>query len=896
MRWIRRRCGQSRLTFHRDRSLEGLVGEAIGAVEGGGAAGVALEQLAEVRPEPRVVAKRGVRVLELAERRHERLGDVAPAELALDAPSAVVVGLEQPRVDRGRTDGEVGPVDAGRPGPFHEQRHHERVLARALVPLPRSLDPGGDVDADRRSRPNRVADGRRVEAAGKDDRDLARNRGGERRRGAGPGAARVGTSGRVEQQAFGAGREELATLRDDRRGGCGHVRRLVARQVDDLPGLAPDGGDRRGLLATGQLDGIRVEARDDLADPLLARIGGDGDDLRQAGGGRQCPGDAPQLDGFIEGQRPRRARHEIEPDRVGAGTDCGEDAIGVGHAADLHERCRGHVGGIARRATGRDERPDGGGRVGGADEGLADERGVEPDGSPRGDGRGVANTGLADDEPVLRDERAEADRPLGVDVEGPQVAVVQADEPRSRRERTLELLLVVGLDERLEPDLDGARDKPGEPLRRMEDGEQEHEIRAGRPEVGQLDRFDDELLGQDRDRDGRPNGPQVVDRAAEPVRLAQHGDGDRASGLVGPSPGHDVLVAIGDVAGRRRAPLDLGDDVKAGCGEPIENRPRRAGSGRDREVVVEGQAGHLVADVGPAAFGDLGDNVGLAPRRRCGAPPIRRPGPAARGSSCRRPFGLGLVFGPQRLDVAAFGAQSLEQLRPEPGIDRQAGSVDPRFERVDRARDEQRRPGVEEHDVAPRAGLAAEHRLGDPGVLGGRPTGQLGRRCPPEAERGGVDLPPLDAVRRHVIEDARSVERQLVDPIAVDDERPLGPEELGNVGDPGGRRRVAHAEELACRPGRVRQRTEQVERRSDPDLAARRTGVLHRRVEPRREHEREPALAEGLARRQRVVVDPDAERVEDVGRPRSRGDRAVAVLRDGDPSGGDDERGRSSRC
>ena len=450
----------------------------------------------------------------------------------------------------------------------------------------------------------------------------------------------------------------------------------------------------------------------------------------------------------------------------------------------------------------------------------------------------------------------------------------------------------MGLDERLEPDLDGARDEPGEPLRRMEDGEEEHEIRAGRAEMGQLDRFDDELLGQDRDRDGSPNGPQVVDRAAEPVRLAQHGDRDRAPGLVGPRPGDDVLVAIGDVTGRWRAPLDLGDDVKAGRGEPIEDRPRRAGSGRDREVVVEGQAGHLVADVGPAAFGDLGDNVGLAPRRRCGrrrfvglARPLedRHAGaPSASASSSAR----------RRLDVAAFGAQSLEQLRPEPGIDRQAGSVDPRFERVDRARDEQRRPGVEEHDVAPRAGLAAEHRLGDPGVLGGRPTGQLGRRCPPEAERGGVDLPPLDAVRRHVIEDTRSVERQLVDPIAVDHERPLGPEELGDIGDPGGRRRVAHAEELACRPGRVRQRTEQVERRADPDLAARRTGVLHRRVEPRREHEREPAPAEGLARRQRVVVDPDAERVEDVGRPRSRGDRAVAVLRHGDASGGDDERGR----
>ena len=106
--------------IQRDCPLEGLVGEAIGAVQGGGTAGVALEQLAKVRPEPGVVAERGVGILELAERGHERLGHVAPTELALDAPPAVLVGLEEARVDRRRTNGKVRPIEARRASAFGE--------------------------------------------------------------------------------------------------------------------------------------------------------------------------------------------------------------------------------------------------------------------------------------------------------------------------------------------------------------------------------------------------------------------------------------------------------------------------------------------------------------------------------------------------------------------------------------------------------------------------------------------------------------------------------------------------------------------------------------------------------------------------------------------------------
>ena len=173
---------------------------------------------------------------------------------------------------------------------------------------------------------------------------------------------------------------------------------------------------------------------------------------------------------------------------------------------------------------------------------------VEPDAHASGDGRGVADAGLGDDEAIVRDERAEADRPFRIDVERPKVAVVQPDDPGVGRERALELFLVVRLDKWLEADLQGTVDEAGEALRRMEHSKEQDEIRAGRAKMRQLDRLDDELLGEDRDRDRRPDRSEVVDRAAEPVGLAQDGDRRRAARLVGSSPGDDVLVGAGDRA------------------------------------------------------------------------------------------------------------------------------------------------------------------------------------------------------------------------------------------------------------------------------------------------------------------------------------------------------------
>ncbi len=110
--------------------------------------------------------------------------------------------------------------------------------------------------------------------------------------------------------------------------------------------------------------------------------------------------------------------------------------------------------------------------------------------------------------------------------------------------------LVMDLDQRLHPELEGPRDESRQPARRMEHREQEHEIGAGRAKHRQLAFVDDELLGEDRNADHGPDRSQVVDRPAEPVGLAQDGDRCRAAGLVRPGARDQVVTRPGDPARR----------------------------------------------------------------------------------------------------------------------------------------------------------------------------------------------------------------------------------------------------------------------------------------------------------------------------------------------------------
>ena len=99
------------------------------------------------------------------------------------------------------------------------------------------------------------------------------------------------------------------------------------------------------------------------------------------------------------------------------------------------------------------------------------------------------------------------------------------------------------LDERLQAELERLVDELREGVGLVEDRQEQHEVRTRRAQQVELSSVDDELLGQHRDGDRGADRAKVLDRPAEPMRLAQHRDRGRATRLVGPRPRDQVLVA-----------------------------------------------------------------------------------------------------------------------------------------------------------------------------------------------------------------------------------------------------------------------------------------------------------------------------------------------------------------
>ena len=302
-------------------------------------------------------------------------------------------------------------------------------------------------------------------------------------------------------------------------------------------------------------------------------VGEDGHDPGPRAGGRGAARQRRQARGLGQGQARGVPGTRFKPMASAPARMRREHALGVGDAADLDERqprFRSHV--VWHRTRGH-EGTRRRGRLGRAHQRLPDEGSVEPDRPPADQRPGLADARFADHQPVVRHQRSQSQAQLGVDLKRAQIAVVQPDQAGVGGQGRLELALVVDLDERLQAQLAGQLGEAGELLCRQDGGEEQDHVGAGGAQDGELALVDDELLGEDRERDRGPDRAQVGDRAAEPVRLAQDGDGARAAGLVGSGQGDRIGVG-GDGPGRRRAALDLGDEMQARRGQALGDRPR----------------------------------------------------------------------------------------------------------------------------------------------------------------------------------------------------------------------------------------------------------------------------------------------------------------------------------
>src|SRR6476646_9568730 len=116
-------------------------------------------------------------------------------------------------------------------------------------------------------------------------------------------------------------------------------------------------------------------------------------------------------------------------------------------------------------------------------------------------------------------------RPAASDARRSEVAVVDADERRSERDRAAHFRFVMDLDQRVHPE--APRFVHHGPCVVVAEKRQNHQhgVRSGDPGLGDLAQVDHEILGENRSVEMRPRGGEIVDRAAEICPVAQDAEG-----------------------------------------------------------------------------------------------------------------------------------------------------------------------------------------------------------------------------------------------------------------------------------------------------------------------------------------------------------------------------------
>ena len=162
----------------------------------------------------------------------------------------------------------------------------------------------------------------------------------------------------------------------------------------------------------------------------------------------------------------------------------------------------------------------------------------------------------------------------------------------------------------------------------------------------------------------------------------------------------------------------------------------------------------------------------------------------------------------------------------------------------DAAGDEQRRAGIQHHDITRRAGLALQHPRTIAAFSAASPPSSSAERRLANAELRRVDVERVHRTVAALGHLGVAGRRDLVDAVgAVHDPGARRPEQPQRAREQLGQLGTRHADDLPRRAGGIGQRAEQVERRPHAQLAPRRRRVLHRRMERRREEERDVAAS-----------------------------------------------------
>ena len=262
-------------------------------------------------------------------------------------------------------------------------------------------------------------------------------------------------------------------------------------------------------LVAVQLRALETDLVDDVDDALRRLVAehADGEHL-----GRQS---AHDVAGPHRLQLADRGR-EDEPDCIRAERDRQQRVVLVGDATDLHEHgvSESYLSRLRRNAQsfhcGRG--------IAGLDQGLAHQQRVIARSGQRRRVVGAADAGLGDAHHARRHQRRHAPSPGLVDLEGDEVALVDAHQVGLDPQRPLELGLVVDLDEHVEADLAGQLMEVGELGVVERGGDQQHAVGAHDAGVAHVAGIDREVLAQHRPSTGGSAPPRGRPRSRRRTR------------------------------------------------------------------------------------------------------------------------------------------------------------------------------------------------------------------------------------------------------------------------------------------------------------------------------------------------------------------------------------------
>src|SRR5439155_25457208 len=202
---------------------------------------------------------------------------------------------------------------------------------------------------------------------------------------------------------------------------------------------------------------------------------------------------------------------------------------------------------------------------------------------------GVVEPAFADDDMARRHQWREALGGVQIDLQGLEVAVVDADQRGLETERAVELGAVVHLDQYVKSELAGGVHQLARQAVFEGGHDQEDAVGAERPALDHLIGVEDEILAQYREAASGARGLQMIVAALEIGRVREYREAGGAARLIGLRQRGRIEIGA-DQAAAGRGLLDLGNEPMAALYHlPFERRRERPHRRRRAERCPQGQ-------------------------------------------------------------------------------------------------------------------------------------------------------------------------------------------------------------------------------------------------------------------------------------------------------------------